>query len=149
MFDIVSCGAKPSEHGFEKFYAPSELKILKAENLEAAVRHKNQKSLLILADYSFDEGALKTIAEKKNICFLIDLGVLIKSYGIRRAILMSKLRTFLSLCVRHGAFYSFASFAEKKEHIRSADELMAIAGLLGINKGQAKFALKMLQHYIQ
>lgn len=150
MFDIISCDAEPKKHGFEGFYPSSDAKskIIKAENLEAALKHKNQPVLVVLNDYAFDEGAIKVIAEKKKLCFLIDLSVLIRSYGVRRAILMSKLRTFLSLCNRFGAFYAFASFADKEEAIRSPEEIMAISSLLGVNRGQAKFALKMLSHYL-
>lgn len=148
MFDIISCGAEPKKHGFDRFYKPSEVKILKAENLEAALKHKNQPALIVLNDYAFDEGAIKVIAEKKKLCFLIDLSRIIKSYGIRRAILMSKLRTFLSLCNRYGAFYALASFSEEEKSIRSPGEIMAIASLLEVNKGQARFALKMVQHYV-
>ncbi len=150
MFDIISCDADAKKHGFERFYISSEAKtkILKAENLEAAVKHKNKSSLVMLDDYAFDEGAIKVIAEKKKLCFLIDLSKIIKSCGVRRAIMMSKLRTFLSLCNRFGAFYTFASFAAKEDAIRSPEEIMAISSLLGINKGQVKFSLKMLPHYL-
>lgn len=148
MFDIISCDAEAKKHGFERFYKPSEVKILKAENLEAAVNHKNKSGLVMLSDYAFDEGAIKVIAEKKKLCFLVDLSKIIKSYGVRRAILISKLRTFLFLCNRFGAFYTFASFSEDEKSIRSPEETMAIASLLGVNKGQAKFALKMAQHYV-
>lgn len=148
MFDIINCEADPAEFGFDKFYIFDKGRITRAKDLKEAANHRNRKSLVMLEDYAFDEGSVKLIAEKKKACFIIDLGDLLKRRGISRAIEMSKMRTFLKLCVKHGAFYSFASFAEKKNQIRSADELMHIAMLLGINKGQARFSLKMLQHYL-
>lgn len=150
MFDIVKCGADASKHGFTAFYSQDQLKgkVLEVENLEAAAQHRNRKSLVLLRDYAFDEGAVKIIAEKKQLCFLIDLGRLIRTHGVPRAIALSKLRNFLGLCVRFGAFYTFATFADSEEKIRSPEEIAAIAGLLGINRGQAKFALKMLAHYV-
>ena len=102
----------------------------------------------MLNDYAFDEGIIRVIAEKKNICFLIDLGRLIRSRGISRAVALSKLRNFLRLCVKYGAYYTFASFAESEAKIRSAAELEHIILLFGLNPGQAKFALKMLGHYL-
>src|SRR5208283_5490473 len=144
MFDIIKCKADASAYGFSKFYLPDEAKIVQAENLAEAANYKNKKTLLMLADHAMDDGAMKTIAEKKNVCFLIDLGRLIRIRGVQRAIAISKLRNFLTLCVKHGAFYSFASFAENEEQIRSPQEMEHIAILLGINKGQAKFALKMI-----
>jgi len=148
MFDIIKCKADASAYGFSKFYLPDEAKIVQAENLAEAANYKNKKTLLMLADHAMDDGAMKTIAEKKNVCFLIDLGRLIRIRGVQRAIAISKLRNFLTLCVKHGAFYSFASFAENEEQIRSPQEMEHIAILLGINKGQAKFALKMIGNYV-
>lgn len=148
MFDIINCEANASAFGFQKFYFSNSVKIPKAKDLKDAANYKNKKTLLLLEDYNFDEGSVKLIAEKKKACFLVDLGKVIKSNGISRAILMSKLRTFLRLCVKHGAFYTFASFAENQEEIRKASELMHIIMLFDLNKGQAKFSLKMLQHYI-
>jgi RNase P/RNase MRP subunit p30 len=150
MFDVVKCAVAPSQYGFTAFYSPDQLKgrVIEAENLEAAAQHKNKKSLIMLRDYAYDEGAVKLIAEKKQLCFLIDLGRLMRTRGISRAVAFSKLRNFLALCVRFNAFYAFATFAEDENQVRNADELVAIAGLLGLNRGQAKFALKMLQHYL-
>jgi len=148
MFDVLKCEAEASKHGFTSFYFYNSIKITRAKDLKEAAKHRNNKTLILLDDYLFDEGAVKLIAEKKKACFLIDLGKVINSRGISRAILMSKLRTFLRLCVKHGAFYTFATFAESENKIRSSEELMNIIQLFGLNKGQAKFALKMLQHYI-
>ncbi len=149
MFDIIRCRADAKGHGFDRFYLADDLKgrIIDEENLEAAAKHKNKKALIRLKDHAFDEGAIKVIAEKKKACFLIDLGSIIKSRGVYRAISMSKLRTFLQMCARHGAFYTFATFAENEKQIRSPEELMHIIMLFDLNRGQAKFALKMLQHY--
>jgi RNase P/RNase MRP subunit p30 len=148
MFDIIKCKADASAHGFSRLYLADEVRIAQAEDLTAATNYKNMKTLLMLADHAMDDGAMKTIAEKKNVCFLIDLGRLIRIRGVQRAIAISKLRNFLTLCVKHGAFYSFATFAENEEQIRSPQELEHIAILLGINKGQAKFALKMIGNYV-
>ena len=150
MFDILKCQADASRYGFDKFYFFDDVKgkILHVENLQEAAKHKNKKALIMLRDHAFDEGALKLIAEKKKLCFLIDLGRLIQTKGVSRAVAMSKLRNFLRLCVRHGAFYTFASFAEKENQIRMPDELVHITMLFGLNRGQAKFALRMPQHYL-
>ncbi len=150
MFDILKTEAEPNEFGFSGFYLFDSIKgsVIHADNLAAAVKQRNKKTLIMLKQYDFDVGSVKNIAEKKKACFLVDLGVLINSSGMPRGLLMGRLRTFLKNCNKYGAFYTFASFAEHKSKIRNADELMHIAMLLGINKGQARFALKMLQHYL-
>lgn len=150
MFDIIRCEADPKAHGFERFYqlSAARQKIIECEDVKAAEQHRNRKVLVMLKDFAFDEGAMKLIAEKKSACFLIDIGRLMRSRGVGRAIAMSKIRTFLSLCNKFGAYYAFASFAEKEKDIRSADELLNIALLFDINRGQAKFALKMAGQYL-
>ncbi|MFH1520022.1 MAG: hypothetical protein ABID61_00080 [Candidatus Micrarchaeota archaeon] len=150
MYDILKCSVEPSSFGFSIFYNFNTVKnkIISVANLEEALNYKNKKVLVVLQDYKFNEGAIRTIAEKKNLCFLIDIGRLIKSTGISRAVAISKIRNFLRLCVKYGAFYSFASFAESEMQVRTRDELLHIAMLFDLNHGQAKFALKMLQHYL-
>jgi len=149
-FDIIKCKADPSEYDFDGFFFFNSIKgsISYADDLKAATNFRNKNTLIMLKDYDFDIGAIKTIADKKKACFLIDLGGVIKSNGIYRVILISKLRTFLTQCNKHGAYYAFASFAEDKSQIRHPSELMHIAMLLGINKGQAGFAMKMLPLYL-
>jgi hypothetical protein len=151
MFDIIKCQADASAHGFSRFYNFDDVnaRIAQAPDLAAATNYKNKKTLLMLADHAMDDGAMKIIAEKKSVCFLIDLGRLIRIRGVQRAIAISKLRNFLKLCVKHGAFYTFASFAENEEQIRSPQEIEHIAMVLGLNRGQAKFALKMIGEYLK
>lgn len=150
MYDIIRCEADPSKHGFGRFYSYDTIKgkIIQASDIREAVKHKNRNALIMLKDYAFDEGAIKIIGEKKKLCFLIDIGRLIRMRGVPRAIAISKLRNFLSMCVRFGAYYSFASFAEREDEIRSPGELENIILLFGLNRGQARFALKMLKHYL-
>lgn len=150
MFDIIRCEAEPKKHGFERFYSYDDIKgrIIQASDIHEAVKHKSRNALIMLKDHAFDEGAIKIIGEKKKLCFLIDLGRLIRMGGVPRAIAISKLRNFLNMCVRFGAYYSFASFAENEDQIRSPGELENIILLLGLNRGQARFSLKMLKHYL-
>ena len=151
MYDIVKCEADPKKFGFEKFFFldSARPKIIECENVMAAAEnYKNRKVLVMLRDFAFDEGSMKLIAEKKQACFLIDIGRLIRSRGIGRAIAISKIRTFLSLCNRFGALYAFASFSEKESDVRSAGELENISLLFDINRGQAKFALRMIGQYL-
>ncbi|MGV8085608.1 MAG: hypothetical protein ACP5N9_05140 [Candidatus Bilamarchaeum sp.] len=152
MFDIIKFGSNPnpSIFGFSKFYLFSDIssKLVSASKLSEAANHKNKKCLIILKDYDFDEGSIKLIADKKNVCFLIDLSPLIHLSGQSRAIMISKLSIFLRFCIKHGAYYSFASFSNNEDELRSSFELENIGFLLGLNRGQMRFALNMLQHYL-
>lgn len=154
MFNIVSFSPEkidPKDYGYEKLYESEKAKtrIALVKTLADAANYKNKQTLIALESYDLDEGALKLIAEKQKACFLIDLSKIIRSYGTPRAILLSRLRSFLKLCAKHGAFYTFADFAKEEFELRKARELVHIALLLGLNEGQAKFALKMLKHYLE
>jgi len=150
--DIIRCKADPSSFGFDKFHLLSEAgvrsKIIESDDIVSAANHKNKKALVVLRDHSIEEGAVKLIAEKKSLCILFDLGRLIRSRGVSRAVAMSKMRNLLRLCVRFGALYSFASFSESESQIRTADELAHIAMLLGLNRGQARNAMELLERYL-
>ncbi len=150
MFDIIKNSADAKAYGFEQFYfsdsANSKIKL--CNNLADAAKYKNQKMLLTIRELDFDIGSLKLLAEKKKACLLFDLSKIIKSNGIRRSIEFSKLRTTLKFCNKYGTFYAFATFADDELAVRNSYELIAICMLLGINKGQAEFALKLLVHYL-
>lgn len=155
MFSIILFNPEKidlTKKGYEKLYDYSssniKQKIVKVKNLADALNYKNKEILLVIEDHDFDDGAIKLIAEKKKACFLIDLSRIINSKGVGRAVAMSKLRNFLKLCNKYGAYYTFSDFAKDEFELRSAKELMHISLLLGLNLGQAKFAMKMLKNYL-
>ncbi len=151
MFNIAAfhCNS-PKDYGYDAVYSSDSVKgkIETVNSTPDAVVFKNKKTLILLKSHDFDEGSIKLIAQKKKACFLIDLSMLIRSYGTGRAILLSRLRNFLALCNKYGAYYTFADFAKSEFELRTARELMHLGLLLGLNLGQSKFALKMLKHYL-
>ena len=150
LFNIENLDLK--KLGYEKIYEYEKIKasgkIIKVKDLAEAANYKNKEVLVVLEDHDFNDGAIKLIAEKKKACFLLDLSRIINSKGVSRAVTLSKLRTFLKLCNKFGAYYTFADFATSEFELRKARELMHISLLLGLNLGQAKFAMKMLKHYL-
>ncbi|MBI5047039.1 hypothetical protein HZC07_04910, partial [Candidatus Micrarchaeota archaeon] len=104
MYDIIACKAEPKQFGFDSFYFYDSIKskIVECESLAQAVNHKNQNKLIMLKDHQLDDGALRLIGEAKKACILIDLGRLIRTSGVSRAIAISKLRSFLKMCVKYG-----------------------------------------------
>ncbi len=150
MYNIVTY--LPQSHSkYEKLYSLEAIKknIVYVKTLADATQYKSKKVLIISESYDIDEGAVKLIAEKHKACFLIDISKIINSRGISRAVLLSRLRTFLKFCIKYNAYYTFADFAKDDFELRSPRELIHIAGLLGVNEGQTKFALKMIQHYTE
>ena len=150
MFNIILYSSE-KENGYEKLYLLEAIKknIISVKTLADSAQYKNKKVLILIEGYDINEGAVKLIAEKHKACFLIDVSRVINAKGIARAVLLSRLRTFLKFCIRYNAYYTFADFAKNEFELRSPYELIHLAGLLGINEGQAKFALKMIQHYAE
>jgi RNase P/RNase MRP subunit p30 len=151
MYDIIKCKTDAKVQHSEQFYIYENVKsrIITVKNFAEAAQKRKQKKLIIVEDCSIDEGAIKLLGEEQRACILIDLSRILKNDGVRRAIEFSVIRTMLKLCIKHGAFYTFATFAEKEEDIRTIDELCHIGMLLGLNRGQGKFALKMIEDYLQ
>ena len=129
------------------FSDSSKFQIVKAKNLIEASAHKNKKTLLYLEDCTYDDGTVVVLAEKKKTCVLIDLYPLMHVKGVSRAILFAKVRKLLVGLIKHGMWYSFATFHKGGIEERSLDELENIGLLLGLNRGQVRFAQKMLDGY--
>ena len=143
MYDIVKYETDKL-HSYEK----TKNKIIRCKDIKEAREHWNKKQLVLLEDYSFDEGLMKQIALKKKICVIIDLSRVISSYGVKRAIELTRLRNFLRLSNKFGLFYTFVTFEKEEKHQRSREEMISIASLFGNNQGQTEFALEMLKHYV-
>jgi hypothetical protein len=152
MFDIIKTKGEidPRHYGYSKLYSADSAnkKIKLCNNLAEAANYKSQKMLIMLKELDFDIGSLRVLGQQKKACLLFDLSKIIKSSGIRRSIELAKMRAALKFCNKYGTLYTFATFAEDEPSIRNSHELIAICMLLGINRGQAEFALKMLGHYL-
>ena len=151
MFDIIRAqGIAPVPFSFSKLYFLDDVKnrIAKAPNLEEAMKLRNRKILILLDEYKEDIGLMKQFSEKSSAAFLIDLGRLIESNGFKRAVELAKMRRFLRICVKYEVPLVIASFAKDEFSIRTAHELCHIAGLVGLNYGQARFGLERLGLYL-
>ena len=144
MYDIVKFESKHL-----CVYNKIEESIIRCKDIKEARNHWNKEKLVLLDDYSFDSGLMSEIGAKAKLCFLIDLSRIIKTSGIIRAIGLTKIRNFLRFCNKFGIFYTFATFEERAEDIRSEEEIINIGLLFDINRGQAKFAVKMLEQYLK
>ena len=137
----------PTSLGFTAIFHEKEVAILECENIATTAQHRNRKVLLKIKDYSYDEGAVKLVAEKNTACFLVDVGQIIRAHGIFRVMWISRLRNFVRLCIKQKALYAIVSMTENHENIRTADELESIGVLIGLNRGQAKMAMNLVERY--
>ncbi|MFA5077703.1 MAG: hypothetical protein WC488_04720 [Candidatus Micrarchaeia archaeon] len=150
MYDIIRAkGISPEPFHFSKLYFYEDVKgrIAKVKSLDEAVKLKNKKELVMLEDYKEDIGLMKLFGSG-NSAFLIDLSRIMETYGMQRATEMARMRRFVRVCVKYEIPFAFASFAKDEFSMRNSRELCHIATLLGLNVGQAKFALERLGSYL-
>ncbi|MBI2079300.1 hypothetical protein HYT84_00925 [Candidatus Micrarchaeota archaeon] len=149
MFDITDFEPREN-HGFKELFNFQKVKsrIKAVEKIADAGNFKNKEVLIYVKDFEFDVGAIKVLGDLGKACFLVDLSKVIQNRGVRRAIELSKIRRFLYFCNKYKAFYAFASFAKDEFSLRRPHELVFIGTLLGLNRGQAKFALERIGKYL-
>ena len=147
-FNFVDRDKFAHEYGYEKIYSEKELNIIKIDKVENAGRYKQKKILIFPKEYLFDDGAIQLIGANKKACFLIDVGKIIRTRGLKRSFEIGVMKTFLKKATRFGAYYALSDFSESIEQMRTASEIINVGvGLLGLNSGQAKFGLEMLKNY--
>jgi len=120
------------------------MEILRVGTTQDLLIHKSKKAVAILADYSYDEGTLRVLGEKKSLMILVSLDNLLKTRGMARSRLLYKLRNFLKLCTRFGVLFLLGFEDDIKNSnygIREKSEIIAIGQLLGLDKGQSKMAV--------
>lgn len=149
MFDILRCKADAQTYGFTKFFFYSEVKrrIIEINSDEDILNNKNKRAVFLIKNLRISPEMIKIIGEKEKAVFLIDLYPLFKFYGTKKGIYLSQMRKFLEFCIKYNAKYSFATFFEKENEIRTPEEIVDILSLVGINEGQARFALEELGKY--
>ncbi|MEM4359481.1 MAG: hypothetical protein QXT45_03040 [Candidatus Bilamarchaeaceae archaeon] len=121
------------------------MELIRVNATPDLLAHKNRRAVAILADYSYDEGVLQVLGEKKSLVIFVSLDQLLKSRGIARSKLLYKLRNFLALCARFGVLFVLGFEEDIKTSpyaLRGKDEIVALGQLLGLNRGQAKMAVK-------
>lgn len=155
MFDIIFFNLKnPEKFGFKKTYffdsAQIKNKIIFAKSLSEAQKFKSQKKLIVIEDFEIkEEGLISDIIANKKVCFLIDLSKLIKSYGKRRAFLLSKTRQFIFHLIKKGAYFAVATFSKEEKDLRTSNEIENIMGLFNLNKKQILNAQEILGLYLE
>lgn len=155
MFDIIFFNLEnPEKFGFKKTYffnnPQIKNKIIFAKTLSEAQKFKSQKKLIVIEEFEIkEEGLISDMIANKKVCFLIDLSKLIKSYGKRRAFLLSKTRQFVFQLLKKGAYFAVATFAKEESELRNCNEIENIMGLFNLNKKQILNAQEILGLYLE
>lgn len=143
FFDILrfECG-NPSEYGFSKTYFLSSVsdKIRFVDSEAAALKLRNKGVLVKVGGYPLGLELIRGFEGKESI-FLLDLSDILKSFGGKRASVIKRMRNFARTCIKYDVPFAMASFAENEEEMRTADELVHIGFLIGLNRGEGREAI--------
>jgi len=124
------------------------MQVIRIATTSDMLLHKNKKAIAIPGDYSYDEGTLRVLGEKKTLVVLVALDQLLKSHGMARSRLLYRLRNFLGLCVRFGVLFLLGFEEDIKSSswsVREKEEVIALGQMLGLNRGQAKMAVERFE----
>lgn len=151
FFDILKfeCG-NPSEYGFSKTYFLSSVsdRIKVVDSEEAALKIRNKGVLIKVENYPLGLELIRGF-EKKESIFLLDLSEVIKSSGGKRASIIKRMRNFSRMCIKYKVGFAMASFAENENEMRTADELVHIGFLIGLNRGEGREALSRIKEILE
>ena len=110
-----------------------------AEKLGRAAKNPKVKALL-LRTFAADVASVRAAAENRKY-FEIPVAPLLETQGVQRAMLMSKMRIFIRLCLKHRAPFFIASQARNALMLRTPQEMIAIGMALGLERDQAAWAV--------
>ncbi|MEM3399717.1 MAG: RNase P subunit p30 family protein [Candidatus Micrarchaeia archaeon] len=98
-------------------------------------------------NYILDRALVRSVATYKR-AFEIPIDMLLSTCGVERAVLISKMRSFLNLCNKFGADFALTSRARSKCDMRSPSEMVSIGYLLGLTREQSIRAISTVPERI-
>ncbi|MBD3390187.1 hypothetical protein GF415_04530 [Candidatus Micrarchaeota archaeon] len=146
-FDILKFECEsPEEYGFSKTYFFNSVKerIVFAENEKEAVKLRNRNVLVRVSGYPMSLELVRGF-EEKNALFLLDFSEITKTGRGKRASVLKRMRNFARMCLKYKVPFAVASFAENEGEMRTAEELVHIGFLIGLNRGEGQGALSRLE----
>ena len=151
FFDILKfeCG-NPSEYGFSKTYFSESVsdRIRVVDSEEAALKLRNKGVLIKVENYPIGLELIRGFEGKESV-FLLDLSEVIRNSGGKRASVIKRMRNFARMCIKYRVAFAMASFAENEEGMRTADELLHIGFLIGLNLGEGREALSRIKEILE
>jgi len=150
FFDILNFELEdPGEYGFSKTYFSDDIKdkIRVVETETEALKLRNKGVLVKVEKYPMGLELIRGYEGKASV-FLLDFSDILNSSGGKRASIIKRMRNFAKLCLKYKVPFVIASFAKNKEEMRTADELIHIGFLIGLNRGQSKEALSRIKELI-
>ncbi len=151
FFDILNfeCG-EPEKYGFSKTYFLENIKdkIKVVESEDAALKLRNKKVLVKVEKYPMSLELIRGFW-KKDALFLLDISDILDSSGGKRASIIKRMRNFTRLCLKYKVPFVLASFGKNETGMRTADELVHIGFLIGLNRGEGRAALSKMEEILE
>lgn len=150
LFNILKfeC-ADPAGLGFSATYSFDKVKerVKFVRSIDEAIKLRNRGVLVSIEGYPMSLELVRGFEGKKSM-LLLDLGAIINSSGGKRASMIKRMRNFAGLCIRHKVPFAMASFCDRPESARNAQELVHIGFLIGLDRGQGREALSRLNEIL-
>lgn len=124
------------------------MEIFHVKSTSDLLLYKGKKAVAIVDDLVYDEGSLRVIGEKKSLVVFVTLDNLLSAKGMARSRFLYRMRNFLKLCTRFGVLFVIGFEKDAREgafSTREKEEILALAELLGLNRGQAKMGIARFQ----
>lgn len=120
--------------------AKGRISILACENPELLRKGVKRFDLFFVSSFYPDTALMREVAREEK-AFEIPINGLLRSGGYARANLLARMRFFVRLCNKYKADFVLTSMASDRLEMKGVDELVAIAGVLGLEPQQAKHSL--------
>jgi hypothetical protein len=157
FMDIVSFdfeSSKAKEYGFSsvlvlgkdiRIYQPTEHittrpAVAKSSDAEQLKRTAKFFELIYLTTYETDV-ALLAVAAAKEKAVLIAITDILEKEGLQRAIAINRVSRFIKFCKSYKVQIHIATLANNQLGARTAEEIVAICSLLGLDKKETENAM--------
>ena len=139
----ISANSYPEARAGDK--GKNKLPVLTSNNADVLKTAARSREFRVLHQPNFtpDVGLMRLMAQNKKI-FEIPANALILSNGLERAIIISKMRTFIKFCLKFRVDFALSSRATNEFEVKTPGELVAIGEALGLSRDQAIRAVSVV-----
>jgi ribonuclease P/MRP protein subunit RPP1 len=141
------CGIelKPSRVEDLRIDGKGKIILISSDKIELLLvaAKKRDADVLFTPTFQLSTALMRTTHEHEK-AFEIPLSILLNSFGVQRAFLLSRIRFFLKLCNKYKVDFVITGRASTKYLMRTPREMVAIGELLGLTQDQAAKALSSI-----
>ncbi|MCX8196831.1 MAG: hypothetical protein N3G80_00745 [Candidatus Micrarchaeota archaeon] len=141
MLDIVCADGLEPPLGIKQLISSSRLKNFCDKNQAI---EKKRKAIFYRESYEFKEGELKKLASLGS-AVLLSFSDVAYQKGIRRGIVLSKMKILVEMCRRTGCRMVFATLAQEPNMLRNAKEIESFMKVVGLRPNEIEASKKSIE----